>query len=416
MKKYITGITSLLFLTFSLFSYGIAEEISTRQTGNNTPQAAKTPASVDNTPDIKSDSITKFEKTAVVVTLYDGVYLRSMPHNVDSTILETFDRGIPLNISGEYNDFYQVHLARDDYAWIDKKSVAPINGYNNSPANIESFVYEETPEMRIYTIKLNKKVPYLLTEKILYRTKQLKSFIKNSDGLDLIVYNVNDYPENKYEIHLNKTGAKDFGYKIFYKNNNELVIKVKNYPVIKPPKFLEGIKITLANTVQDSDSENLKAQNEFLIQKLKNLLEKSGAAVCLSDTTECKDTDIFLAVNLVNSSDDFKNKTGGVSASYYYAHSSGLASKISDTLAFHTALKNYGIERKAEDIIMNTEYPSVLINISHKAQSGIDNDLSDKEFCSSAAKSIVKGLMQYFNDKPIEVCEYKPKKHKKKKE
>ena len=188
MKKYITGITSLLFLTFSLFSYGIAEEISTKHTGNNTPQVSEIPASVDNTPDVKSDSITKFEKTAVVVTLYDRVYLRSMPHNVDSTILETFDRGIPLNISGEYNDFYQVHLARDDYAWIDKKSVAPINGYNNSPANIESFVYEETPEMRIYTIRLNKKVPYLLTEKILYRTKQLKSFIKNSDGLDLIVY------------------------------------------------------------------------------------------------------------------------------------------------------------------------------------------------------------------------------------
>ena len=165
MKKYITGITSLLFLTFSLFSYGIAEEIPTKQTGNNTPQVSEIPDSVDNTPYVKSDFITKFEKNAVVVTLYDGVYLRSMPHNVDSTILETFDRGIPLNISGEYNDFYQVHLARDDYAWIDKKSVAPINGYNNSPANIESFVYEETPEMRIYTIKLNKKVPYLLTEK-----------------------------------------------------------------------------------------------------------------------------------------------------------------------------------------------------------------------------------------------------------
>ena len=98
MKKYITGITSLLFLTFSLFSYGIAEEISTKHTGNNTHQAAKTPASVDNTPDIKSDSITKFEKTAVVVTLYDGAYLRSKPHNVDSTIIETFDRGITLNI------------------------------------------------------------------------------------------------------------------------------------------------------------------------------------------------------------------------------------------------------------------------------------------------------------------------------
>ena len=355
----------------------------------------------------KPTSITKFDKPFTVVTVEDNVLLKAFPSDYGFEDLQYYNKGITLDVVGEYDGFYQVQLARDDYAWIDKSIVQVVEGYDNSPAVIESFVYEELPNERIYTIKLNKKVPYLLSESILYRTEH---FIKYSDGLDLVVYNVKNYPENKYEVHLNKLGVNDFGYKIYYKNNNELIIKMKNFPKVDPQKPLEGLKITLSMSnikypykkcpclisVEDEVSSKI-------LNKLKILLEDFGAKVSLvdddSDST-IPDTDIFITLHndlrpvSLNAVDPV-----GVNVFYYYPQSSTLASKIEDSISYHTGLKDRGVDVKNFELIKKTDYPAVFVELSYLINSAQHYKIVDDEFQKSVAKGILKGIVRYLNDK-----------------
>ena len=90
----------------------------------------------------KPTSITKFDKPFTVVTVEDNVLLKAFPSDYGFEDLQYYNKGITLDVVGEYDGFYQVQLARDDYAWIDKSKVQVVEGYDNSPAVIESFVYE----------------------------------------------------------------------------------------------------------------------------------------------------------------------------------------------------------------------------------------------------------------------------------
>ena len=203
---------------------------------------------------------------------------------------------MPLNVIGEYENFYKVQLARDDYAWIDKSFVTLIKGYNNSPVKVEGFVYEETPEGRIFTIKVNKKVPYVLSESIVYKTdNRMTHFIRTNDGYDLTVYNVKNYPENKYEVHINKTGFST-GYKSYYKNNHELVIEIKDTKISQDKNSpLKGLNITL-DAGHGGDELGAvgcfgnfeKDLNLQITLKLKKYLEQAGANVFLTRTGDNK--------------------------------------------------------------------------------------------------------------------------------
>jgi len=374
----------------------------------------------ETSPKEEPNSITMFDNPITVVIIKDNVPLRSIPYDGGITRLQHFDKGIPLNIVGEYEEFYLVKLARDDYAWIDKKSVTEIKGYNNSPANIESYVYEETPSARIYTLKLSKKVPYVLSETRKYETKQYKSFVKISDGLDLVVYNVKGYPENKYEFHINRTSTRDFGYKIYYKNNHELVIKVKNFPVINPEKPLAGIKITLdaghggrdpgAIGCLGTKEKNLNLQ---IVQKLKKQLENQGAVVFLTREadnyvdldarvkfSQNNNSDIFLSIhsNALPDGSAEKNPTGSY-AYYYYDQSALLADKIVDSLTYQTGLKNNGINERSFYVVRNTESPAVLLEVGYIISPEDNEKLLDDKFQDSVVKGIIKGIVRYFNEK-----------------
>lgn len=397
MKKVLVSFLSILF-GFFICNIAFADSIGA---GNLSAD--------NNVSQVEAEtSIKIFDKMFTVAVIEDNVPLQSIPYNDGLTVLQYYDKGITLNVVGEYNGFYKVMLARDDFAWIDKSLVTKIEGYDNTPASIENFVYEELPNERVYKIKLNKKVPYVLSETIYYKTKQYKSFVKYSDGLDLIVYNVKNYPENKYEFHINNLGTKDFGYKIYYKNNNELIISVKNFPIINSQKPLEGIKVVIAkedikypfkkcpcltNVEDDVTSKTL--------QKLKELLEKSGAEVLLSeDNNIADDTDIFISLHnelrpvALNAIDPV-----GVNVFYYCPQSSSLASKIEDSLSYQTGLKSRGVEEKNTKSIRNTAFPAVYIELSYLINSSEHFKMEQEDFPQTVAKAILKGIVRYINDK-----------------
>lgn len=371
-------------------------------------------------PYVAPDKITYFETPQTVATIKDNVPLRSFPYDGGITRLQHFDKGMPLNIIGEYQNFYLVQLARDDYAWIDKYFVASINGYNNSPVKVEGFVYEETPQGRIFTIKVNKKVPYILSESIIYKTdKRMSHFIRTNDGLDLTVYNVKNYPENKYEIHINKTGFST-GYKSYYKNNHELVIEIKDTKIAQTKNLpLKGLNITLDAGHGGKELGAVgclgnyeKDINLQIALKLKKYLENAGANVFMT-RTEDKDvslndrvefskkhnSDIFLSIHndSLGNGSKITNPTG--STGYvYYPQASELAQDILSELNKKTGLKNNGVNEASFAVVRNTESLSVLLEVGYMISPKDIENLTNEEFQETTAKAIFNGMEKYIND------------------
>ena len=157
----------------------------------------------------------KYNKPITIVTNENNIPLRSTPVDFGINRLQHLQKGILFRAIGEYGDFYKVQLARDDYAWITKSAMKELQNIDLKPVKIESFTYQETPDKRIFKLKLSQKTPYVLYD---------------NNGLDLTVYNVDSCPFNKYEIHINPI-VKLFGFNSYYKSDNELVIEVKNCPL-----------------------------------------------------------------------------------------------------------------------------------------------------------------------------------------
>lgn len=329
-----------------------------------------------------------------------NVPLRSTPYDYGINRLQHLEKGIPLSVVGEYGDFYKVQLARDDYAWVAKSDVIKSEDAI-STAKIESFIYNEECGKRVFTIKLNKKVPYILSE---------------SSGLDLVVYNVEGYPENKYEFHINKTGEL-FGYRSYYKNNNELVIEVKNKPCVSKDNLLAGLKITLdaghggkelgaIGCLEDKE----KDINLSVVLKLKNLLEDAGAVVYLTRENDIevslsdrvkfsqgKDSDIFISIhnNALPDSQAFSNRSGS-SVFYFYPQSKVLGDKILNSL-LSLGLANDKLRRESFAVVRNTESLAVLVEIGYMINPEDNAKITNEAFQLQAAQAIKQGLENYFN-------------------
>lgn len=366
---------------------------------------------------IEPQEITYFDEPKTVAIIKDNAPLRSFPYDGGITRLQHFDKGMPLTVIGEYENFYKVQLSPDDFAWIDKSFVLDINGYNNSPANIEDFVYEETPQGRIFTIKVSKKVPYILSESIIYKTdSRMKHFIQTNDGFDLTVYNVKNYPDNKYEIHINKTGFST-GYKSYYKNNHELVVEIKNKNISN--NSLKGLNITLDAGHGGNELGAVgclgnyeKDLNLQITLKLKKLLEQAGANVFLTrdsdkevtlnervDIASKKNSDIFLSIHNDSLGDGSKIKTPTGSTGYvYYPQASLLAKDILSELSKQTGLKNNGVNEASFAVVRNTEALSVLLEVGYMISPKDMEKLTNEEFQNATAKAIFDGMEKFIND------------------
>lgn len=372
---------------------------------------------IQNSPTGDTHQVT-YEQPLSFIIKENNTPLRAIPYDGGINRLQHLDKDISLSIIGEYGSFYKVQLARDDYAWISKSHVIPIEE-NITPAEIASYTYDETPEKRIYTLKLNKKVPYILSETRSFLQKD--NFTKLEpivNGLDLVVYNIKEFPENKFEFHINSTG-KSFGYKSYYKNESELVIEVKNFPQVNPQKPLEGLTITI-DAGHGGDEygaigclgDKEKDVNLSISQKLKEKLENAGAKVVM---TRMDDTAITLKrrveISQNNASDVFisihnnalpdsaaKSNRSGSSVYYFYPQSKELANKVLEALTCELNMNNDKVRQESFAVIRNTESPAILIELGYMINPEDNAKITDPDFQEKAADAILHGLEKYFNE------------------
>lgn len=346
------------------------------------------------------DVTAMFETPLVVVTKSDNVPLRSMPNDSGMNRLQHLQKGIPLLVVGEYGDFYKVQLSRDDFVWISKNYTdkADLKEINN--ASIVSYNYTEEKDRRIFELKLSRKVPYVLSE---------------SSGLDLTVYNVKDFPYNKYEFHINKTG-KSFGYKSYYTEDNTLRIEVKNPPVVNSNKPLDGIRIAIdaGHGGNEAGATGCLGNKEKDINleisiKLKEKLEKAGARVIMTRTDDSdtglndrvkfsndNNAQIFVSIHNNALPDSLAHlKSTGSEIYYFYPQSKPLAQSILKSLTTETGLKDNGVKAQSFAVIRNTNCPAVLVEIGYIINPDDNAKLVNPEFQEKTAEAIVHGLENY---------------------
>ncbi len=345
---------------------------------------------------LKKDVTTLYETPFWVKTESDNVPLRSMPNDAGLNRLQHFQKGIPLKIIGEYADFYKVQLARDDFAWIAKKHVQKADVPDS--AKILSYNYSEDASKRHFELKLSKKVPYILSE---------------TNGFDLVVYDVLDFPYEKYEFHINKTD-KNFGYNTYYTDDNRLIIDIFN-----APKTLMNLRVTIDPGHGGREygaigclGQKEKDVNLDIAFKLKNKLEAAGAKVFMT-RTEDKEIGLYDRVEFANKNNSqvfisiHNNalpdsaahlKSSGTEVYYFYPQSRALAKAVLKALICETCLKDNGAKAQSFAVVRNTNCPAILVEVGYIINPDDNVKLINPEFQDKAAEGILKGLENYLND------------------
>ena len=341
-----------------------------------------------------------YEKPLIIETNADNVPLRSMPNDFGLNRLQHLQKDIQMKVVGEFGNYYKVQLSRDDFAWLSKYYANKLDTNDLNIQRIIALDYHEDSTKRIYEIKLSDKVPYTLSE---------------SDGLDLVVYNVKDCPYNKYEFHIANSG-KLFGYKSYYTDDNRLIIEVKKFPDINKSTPLKGLKISIDAGHGGTElgaigclNDNEKDVNLEISKILKEKLETNGANVImtreddsfvgLNDRVEIankNNAQIFISIHNNALPDSAAHlKSTGSETYYFYQQSKELAKDVVEALAKETGFKNNGAKAQSFAVVRNTNCPAILVEVGYIINPEDNAKLIDKDYQNKIAEAILHGLENY---------------------
>ena len=348
----------------------------------------------------EESSYQSYEKPLIIETNADNVPLRSMPNDFGLNRLQHLQKDIQMKVVGEFGNYYKVQLSRDDFAWLSKDYANKVDTNDLNLQRIIAFDYHEDSTKRIYEIKLSDKVPYTLSE---------------SDGLDLVVYNVKDYPYNKYEFHIANSG-KLFGYKSYYTDDNRLIIEVKKFPDINKSTPLKGLKIAIDAGHGGTElgaigclNDNEKDVNLEISKILKEKLKTNGANVImtreddsfvgLNDRVEIankNNAQIFISIHNNALPDSAAHlKSTGSETYYFYTQSKELAKDVVESLAKETGFKNNGAKAQSFAVVRNTNCPAILVEVGYIINPEDNAKLIDKNYQNKIAEAILHGLENY---------------------
>lgn len=367
---------------------------------------------------IKKYSPITYKKPILFVTSTDSVPLRATPYASGLNRLQNLQKDIPLTIVGEFNEFYKVQLARDDFAWVAKSRVKKATFQDFSQAGIISISEDELPDKYTYKIKLSKKVPFTFDPTTIYETNSKQThYHERVKDYHLTIFNVNGYPENKFEYLIDRK-TPPFGYKASY-NKNDLIIEIKKAPIIDKRHPLKGIKVMVdpghggyENGTTGCLGHREKDINLAIAQKLKNHLQKAGAIVIMSRVKDVplglservlsaqeNNVDIFISVhnNALPDSAAYSKRIGA-STYYYNLHSHELAEFIQDRLVNELGMNNDKVRRESFAVIRNPQTIAVLVEVGYLIKPEDNAKLVNSKFQDKAAIAIMHGLENYLND------------------
>lgn len=334
---------------------------------------------------------------------------------------------VKLQIIGEYDGRFKVHLNHNISAWIDTFNVNILKHHHTLPsATIKNIRIEKQNEWWQIIVYTHIRVPYRIDQAILPQSLDLYLFNSTADtdwirNLLKEPEIINPYwkqlEDNLYYLHIGLDVKQQWGYKAFYNENDNLVIQVKRPPEIAGWPFspLKDLHILLdpghwpdKGAIGPSGITERQV-NLRLAHKLKDLLIKQGAKVTLIHSGEpglslinrikkakALNPDILLSLHhnaLPDGVNPFKHH--GTSTYYYHPQSYPLALKIQEHLLDEFNLPNYGLfwDNLAMCRINNTL--SVLIEPCFLIYPDDEKLVRSESYYKRCSKAVLKSLKEF---------------------
>lgn len=345
---------------------------------------------------INNYDLKKYNNEKFVMVKKEGAALRKTPIEEGINRIAHLEKGVLLKVDGEKNNLYRVVLAKNEYAWINKKHVADYK-CKIPYVNILNRDFQQTDNAYIYRLKLSSKVPYTLEE-----STPMKLNIYTLDG-DKISYDI-------------KLKHKIFGCDAYYEGN-DLVIRINKKPaIISKFKPLKGIKLVIDAGHGGKElgaisclRNNEKDLNLKIALLLEEELTKKGAEVYMTRKNDKymslddrikfshkKDPLIFISIH-ANSLPDVKDpqKHRGSSVYYYYDCAKPLAESILNSMVENLNVNNDGLHQRSFAVIRNERALSILVETAYVINPYDNELLVDEKFQKNCAKAISKGVINF---------------------
>ncbi len=346
-----------------------------------------------------------YDNPVVIMLSKDNVPLRSTPVDAGLNRLQHLPRGLEFEAIGEERGFYKVKLGRDGFGFVSKDSAVRTDKNKTDYANIRCSTHRHGKNEKFLELFLDRKVPYSVTD--------------IGTGLDISVYNVDNYMSQKYDDFIE---GKPFGYSSYYNTDGALIVSMKEFPKVNPHESLRNIKITIDAGHGGSETGAIgclgtkeKDVNLQIAQNLRNKLENRGAKVFMTrdddsyvelnervEKSNYFGADIFLSIHNNSLSDSMADRDAtGTETYYFYPQSKELAKILAKSISDKTGFKNGGQRGKSFAVIRNTQSIAVLIEVGYMINPDDNSKIIDNDFQNKITDGIIVGLERYLRQDDI---------------
>lgn len=350
----------------------------------------------------------------VLKTTFDKAPIR-VENNTNAARFTHLRKGISLNATGIYGNFYKVNLGDDNTYFIEKQYVEEEGLLKPSKYVIKNYKIKEDEDFYTLKIKFNEVPVYQAFEGDRGLNFNLFSISKSIKPRESDIFKVGRMGSTVNFSFLPEQPLIGYGVE---KEGNHLILKIRKLPEIDKEQPLKGMKIVVdaghggnepGAAANGTVEKNLNLQ---IAKKLAAELENVGAKVYMTrdkdefvglyervDFAKNKDALVLLSIhaNSLPNPKDY-NKKHGVGVYYYNKQSKPLAAELQRGLLGATGFKDDGVNYASFALTRPTEMLSVLIETGYLIHPQEAKMLNDSALQNKIARGIVSSLEGYFRN------------------
>jgi len=326
------------------------------------------------------------------------------------------DSNIVLKVVDSVNDNYKVQLSELHSAYIQKGKVRTIEAINYKQHLTDSWIVYGDSLYDYVTIKLDERLPYKSTMEInpsrivldIFGATSNTNWINQLSTAKEVKNAWYEQPEDDVmHVIIELRHQQNWGYHIFYADNNRLTVRVKRQPV---KLEISRIKIAIDaghggnNTGARGIATRIREKDYTLLiakEVTRQLIKKKTNVVMtrVKDTTlsmferiqflEQQNPDLLVSIHLNSSSKDSIN---GVSTYYRYIGFRPLSQAILKSM-LQTNLNEFGnVGNFNFSLNGPTEYPNCLVEVAFLSNKRDEKKIRDPKFRQLVATKIIAGI------------------------
>ncbi len=358
------------------------------------------------------------------VKTLDGAYLQhgNGSDRLGGSKMNFLSEGIELTVIGKTDNLYQVALGHNDHAYIQQALVSPCKDYKPlETVNTNGITIQNSGDTDRISISLPRRLPYYTRSEVdpstilltLYGATNNTNWLRQISKTDMLEYvDLRRDSSDALTIVMRLRDKYQWGYAVNYEGNS-LIIDIKHRPASLAIADLtigldagHGGKARGAVSITGLEEKTL---NLDIILKMADILRGMGAKVVLTrdDDTELSmsqrkqiwlDGKIDLAISVHNNASGNPLSSPGTSSFYKHVNNRSLALSLHKSM-LGLGLNDFGLTGNFNfSLNAPTEYPNALVEVLFMSSLREEAILSDPDFRTKVAQTIVNGLLNYLEE------------------